>query len=237
MISVLAEYTGIVVKYIIEKALDSGKNKLERRRDLLAKLLVLYNKTQNLRIVSEAVMQEFSGYDAKLETPTKIVSAKQLKELLGAFKEFQEVSRDLSKFLEIYSLDIGGFISRARHIKMAFFWKLIDVTEYVVPVMKEVDGRKTFTLVYPTSLPSFERVDRIDASIASNEDLEAKSAVFRDFLLNPFNFVEVEINGVDLSQALSGSREAIEVMSNLEAELRAFMKANFSIDRIFEATS
>ncbi|MGX5720172.1 hypothetical protein [Shinella zoogloeoides] len=236
MFEILSEYICFIIKYSIENGLDYGKNKLDKRRDVLAKLLILYNSLQDLREKSNEIYMEFKAYSQGEDTPTKIISSRKLGELLESFKIFRAANSEISKAMGVYDNELYGFISRTENVKGNSLWRIFNVTDDVIPKMIEIDGRKTFTLIYPTSRPPVDGIRLIDEGIISREIFDEKSNEFEMRLRNYFNFSEVEIiDSVALADVLKRGQEDINYIISVEEKLRVFIKNNFSLERIFDS--
>ncbi len=235
MLSIFSAFVSSVVSVIVEKAISAGHNDMVLRRSVLAKLLGFYDALQDLRKASQIAMNEFEGYAQANITPTKIVSAKRLAEIADKFQTFRSKQRDLVSALEIYDPDITVLISRTSYLKISFFWNVINLTDKIVPRMDMSGDKKSFNLVYPTTMPEYNHREYINPKINSTDELVKATKKQEQNSLKEMNFVTVDIrNSIEMQEAVKDARLSIDTMIEAEEAILNLIRENFSIEKIFE---
>lgn len=231
MFELLSGYILSVLKKISDKAVDYAGNRISERRSILSHLLNLFNDIIELEEHSKHVYIEFSNYAEGKDTVTKIIPADKLHKLNQLHIKFRYSLGKVNNILRIYDEDLSINLEGAALMKSRL-WQRIDFSEEITPSMQELDGKKTFTLTYATSLP-----DEIGKSIyvpsCEREEIEATASLIREDVRRKIKRVHLDLrNNQDLLEALKDANSSIKKIEQARRELAELIRKHFPLDAL-----
>lgn len=236
MFAILSQYLELVLKLMIEKGFDYGRNKLEIRRSLLSKLLELYNAVQALGNAVETALSEFDSYARKEDVATKVVSARILAQVADSFERLYGAEQEVTKVLEIYDRPLHVLIKGASTGKGPLLLDIINISNELSPSMAQIDGAKTFTLKYPTIFPSIKDNDTGLFRRPTDEVVAQLRDATKNTVRTSMEFHEVDIRDASaLQELVEASRINLKNIRQAEISLREFIQKNYSLEQVFDA--
>ena len=243
MFALLSELIVHFINQISGQIVSSAATNISQRRNILSRLIKLFDALSELENELSSVYNEFSRHLKKADASSKASvleleksAASKLKQLNDAFKNYMKAMEEIGQLLRLYDVRLYVHLSGLVLGKTGLWEGIvdkIDLSDEITPRLVIGDDEKfTFYVTFPTSIP-----DEIGKPLRypelSSTELKRRIPLIREEMIKKFNKQSIEFRDPKgLARALQTGEACIINIREAREMLGKLIRENFPLDRL-----
>ena len=234
MFDILIKFVELSLSKVFDIATTVAQRHDSESRNVLSRLIVLYESTLILEHASLHAYAELDAVASGETVATKIVIANRLERLAKSLKSYNDALLKASTILRIYDGPLEILLKSASRKRRTI--EIVSLASHTIPQPIKGENWITFNVTFPTQFPDIpSSLKNVTSQSRDREQLKLEAESLEAELGELFQKHSVDTRNADaLRSFLNESNHNIHMLTESRKQLGAFIRNNFTLESLIK---